>query len=228
MQKEGFNKIICEMCDFYRRRGLPMEKLAEAIGISKRTLQKWKRSTGIPKNMTADLLYDFLRENDGMQFLVLLHGSPIIWKDRVYGEFPADLSKEEVGEIRRSFPGPEEFTLLCNIVVYGSIQAALLQMYPSSDVVKMASLVAKYEADMEIAKEAFGLNGIHEWKDRVLRYIVGSLPEEKGCIESLGQEAINAIVTEYRRTKERRKYVEKRQSEEQKEYRTDGRNPEDV
>ena len=228
MQKEGFNNIICEMCNFYRKRGLPMEKLAEAIGISKRTLQKWKRSTGVPKNMTIDLLYNFLWENDGMQFLVLLHGSPIIWKDSAYGKFPVDLSKKEIDEIRRSFPGPEEFTLLCNIVVHGSIQEALLQMYPSSNVVKMASLVAKYEADMETAKEVFGLNGIHEWKDRVLRYIVGSLPEEKGCVESLGQEALDAIVTEYRRTKERKKYVEKRQSEEQKEYGTNGRSPEDV
>lgn len=194
-----FNKTIEEMCAYYRDRGKPMEILSDEIGISKRTLQKWKKATRVPKDGSLDLLCEFLRNNNGGHFLNRILAVPVNEEESAYGVFPKDLSEEDIKTIRDSFPGPEEFALLCEMIIYKNLPDAVSHVCGEDSLIKRAALIARYESDMETAKKVFGLNNLYEWRDRVIKYIKGNIFSVKGEIEVLGQEALDAIVKEYRR-----------------------------
>ena len=201
MRYAEFNKTIIEMCAYYSQRGKTMEILAMDIGISKRTLQKWKTATRVPKDGTLELLCDFLKENNGGQFLRRIMAMPATDEETKRGVFPKDLNQEDVERIRDAFPGPEEFSLLCEMIIHENIPSALAQILPDADLARRASLVARYESDMKTAGEVFGLNNIYEWRDRIVKHIRGRIPDRKGDVEALGQEALDAIVSEYRRVR---------------------------
>ncbi len=200
MRNNEFKNLISEICRYYNIRGLTMEPLAEKIGITKRMLQLWKSEGKRPHDSSLQLLYQFLKENNGGQFIIelkrALEGSII--KEAVIerGQFPDNLAEEDKETIRKNFPGNQSLKFLCAMIVYDNKSLAAEETLPGGSLAQKAALISGYEASMKKAKKVFGIDGTYDWKDKVIQYI-GQLPEEDGDIESLGQEAVNNIIEGY-------------------------------
>lgn len=195
--ESGFKKLIEDICRYYRDRGLPMEALAEGIGISKRMLQKWKAEGHRPHEENIRLLTKFLKENNGGHFITrlqqILGGQTVDIPCMDRGEFPKEMDDKDVRAIRDLFPRYDEMVFLCAMVINGDISRAVAEVLPDSDLVQRAALVSRYEASMRRCKESFGLDGIYDWKDRVVQYIA-RIPEGPDDVEALGQKALDSII----------------------------------
>lgn len=205
MQNE-FKEIIDEICKhYYKTKNLPMELLAEEIGIDKRTLQKWKSTGHRPREDSINLLINFLYSNDGGQFIVRLSQalgeSYITINNENNGTFPPNISNEDINNIKANFPGYDELSFLCAMILYNNKAKAVSEMMPDADIVQKAALISKYETSMEKAKRIFGFGDIYEWKDKVIQYVT-KIPKTPNDIEVLGQKALNNIIEGYFKCKE--------------------------
>ncbi len=210
--KNEFNCIVSEICDYYSIRGKSIPKLAEEIMISERTLQKWKSGgTKYPQLNMVSCLKDFLLKNDGGHFLVRLDrlfGKEIIEKQNEEKGSIKEMDEKDIEIIRENFPGPMELSLLCAVIVYENKAQAISFVLPDGDIASRAALISSYETDMEKAKRIFGFDGIYDWKDKVIKYIT-CIPDKKGDIESLGQKAVDNILEAYFKKKKERQFYEK-------------------
>ncbi len=181
-----------------------MPKLAEKIGISKRALQTWKNKGIRPRDDSIQLLVKFLESHNGEHYVVRLkqifNKMGVEGSEPRRGEFPPELDKKDIEEIRNAFPGYNEMYFLCAMTVYNDKVMAAKQILPEGNIIQKASLISSYETAMETAEEVFGLRDVYEWKNKVIRFIGinGQIPEEKGDVEALGQQALDSIISCYK------------------------------
>ena len=199
--KNAFNEIITEICRYYGDRGFSREVLAEAIGISKRALQKWESQTTRPKDGCIKELYKFLEENNGSHYLPILKqilgGDSIEQKTIKRGTFPDTLDQKDIDIIRDNFPGYNELKFLCAMIVHNDQFTAATTILPEGNITQKASLISSYNVSMNIAKKIFGFEDIYEWQEKIIRYMGNDAPKTKYDIEDLGQEALNNITEGY-------------------------------
>ena len=199
-----FNKIVREICGYYFRRGKSMKKIAEESEINLRTLQNWKNKCCLPRKDSYELLIKFLKANQGEHFLLQLNdallptaecsSNEILRK----GKFPEWLNEEDICMIKDTFPNYYAFTMICAMVVFGNYPDALDAVLPDGSLSEKASLVAQYENAMKKSSEVFGIEGIYDWKDKVIRYIRPvDINSGSTGIESIGQTALDNIIACY-------------------------------
>ncbi len=207
-----FNRIITEMCKYYSMQGMTIEKQASLIGVSLRTLQNWKSRDVRPYKDSMEKLFKFLEENNGKQFIVSLRDNPIAVdyiESSERGIFPDWIDAESIKEIRDNFPKASSFKYLC-LLTYCERMEAIKKMIPGDppEYFKVAALQARYDSDMNRSRDMFGIDGIYEWKDRIIQYITGDFRTD-GDIEALGQEALDKLIEAYIKKKNRRNQIKK-------------------
>lgn len=209
--KNEFAKLMKEICAYYKSRGFSsMERLAEGIGVSdRRTVQYWVSGERTPYQDSLRRLSAFLESHNGGQFIVGLRnifGTYYFEESELKrGEFPKELDEKDVDAIRDGFPGPDEFSFLCSMIINENKSVAAADTLPNGTIVQKAALISSYEVHMERAKEVFGIDGVYDWQNKVIRYIgTGQIPQKPGDVEALGQMALDNIIYCYLSRKERR------------------------
>ncbi len=200
--KNAFNEIVTEICRYYGDRGFSREMLAEKIGISKRTLQKWEVQTPRPKECCIKILYEFLEEHNGGHYLQMLKqilgGGSIEQKTTSRGIFPDTLDQKDIDIIRDNFPGCNELKFLCAMIVFNDQFTAATTILPEGTIAQKASLIASYNVSMNTARDVFGFNDVYEWQEKIIRYMgENNVPKTKYDIEVLGQKALDNIIEGY-------------------------------
>ena len=82
------------------------------------------------------------------------------------------------------------------MIISGNRTEALSEVLPDGSLAQKAALISRYEMSMEKCKNIFGLDGIYDWKDKVMQHI-GQIPEQSGDVEALGQTALDNIISGY-------------------------------
>ncbi len=205
--KNEFTKLIKEICSYYGDHGWKMGPLAKEIGLNdRRSLQYWKSGDRFPSRYTFAKLVEFLENNNGGQFNVRMKsilGSYYFENiETQRGKFPKGISDDDIKIIRLCFPGPDELTFLCAMIVHGNKSIAAAETLPNGTLVQKAALISSYETYMDKAKKVFGIDGIYDWQNKIIQYMgIGQIPEEVGDLEALGQPALDSIIYCYLSTK---------------------------
>ncbi len=203
------NNLIRDICDYYCKNGYTMDSLAECIGVTKRTLQKWKNTKIVPHDSGVAALKRFLSENGGKDFL------PRFEKN---SEFPASLSEEDTTAIRNGMPKADELKMIDAVYYFNGDKnkaASCLIEHEKSNCHGSRLLLDRllgyrskaietklnqYEQAIKKGEEVLGIKDVSDWGKKVLEK-TNTLYETNCDIEKLNQAALDEITASYERRK---------------------------